>query len=85
MASGRHQLVVLARALCVHAARESTNMSYPEIARALGRPNHSSVITAHQRIKQQLGEDLRVYLGPERGETMVADLAQRVRVMAATA
>ena len=29
-------------------------MSYPEIAKAMGRPNHSSVITADKRIKQLL-------------------------------
>ena len=58
---GRHKRVVLARALTVHLSRELTNHSYPEIARAMGRPNHSTVITAHKRIKGQIdgGEAVR--------------------------
>lgn len=58
---GRHKRVVLARALTVHLSRELTNHSYPEIARAMGRPNHSTVITAHKRIKSQIdgGEAVR--------------------------
>ncbi|MGD9690683.1 MAG: DnaA/Hda family protein [Phycisphaerales bacterium] len=79
LSSGRHALVVLARALCVLAARETTSMSYPEIARALGRPNHSTVITAFQRIGRQLKDGLVVCLGPGRGEALLSDLAQRVR------
>jgi chromosomal replication initiator protein len=50
----RHKRVVLARALITHLARQYTTMSFPEIARALGRPNHSTVITAYQRLAGQL-------------------------------
>jgi chromosomal replication initiator protein len=48
--NGRHRRVVLARSVVVHLARRLTTLSFPEIARAMGRPNHSSVITAHNRI-----------------------------------
>ncbi|HEX8878147.1 MAG TPA: DnaA/Hda family protein [Phycisphaerales bacterium] len=48
--TGRHRRVVLARSIGVYLARRLTTLSFPEIARAMGRPNHSSVITAHNRL-----------------------------------
>lgn len=53
----RHKRVVLARALITHLSRQFTTMSYPEIARAIGRPNHSTVITAYQRLAGQIAAD----------------------------
>ncbi len=53
----RHKRVVLARALITHLARQFTTMSYPEIARSIGRPNHSTVITAYQRLAAQIAAD----------------------------
>lgn len=50
----RHKRVVLARAVITHLARALTTLSYPDIARALGRPSHSTVITAYQRFQGQL-------------------------------
>ena len=64
----RHVRVVLARALITHLARSMTTLSFPEIAKALGRPNHSTVITAHQRIQKQLAADEPVDL-PDAPET----------------
>ena len=51
---GRHRRVVLARSLVVHLARELTTLSFPEIARGLGRENHSTVHTAARRIEREL-------------------------------
>jgi len=56
-AKTRHPRVVLARAIITHLARQMTTLSYPEIARAIGRPNHSTVITAFQRLARQLDAD----------------------------
>ncbi len=67
----RHPRVVLARSLCTHLARATIGMSYPEIARSLGRPNHSTVLTAHQRIRRQI----------ESGE-IVGGIAEPVRELA---
>ena len=53
---GRHKRVVLARSLVAHLSRALTTHSFPEIARALGRPNHSTVVTACQRVERQLRE-----------------------------
>ncbi len=50
---GRHRRVVLARSTIIHLARQMTTLSYPELAKALGRPNHSSIVTAAQRIARQ--------------------------------
>lgn len=55
MGRGRHKRVVLARAICSHLARKLTTLSFPEIARGMGRPNHSTIITAYKRLEQQMG------------------------------
>ena|GEM_PF-2114471 len=52
----RVRRVVLARSLAVLVARQHTNLSYPEIARAMRRSNHSTVITQHNTIEQQSRE-----------------------------
>ncbi|MBL0921377.1 MAG: AAA family ATPase [Phycisphaerales bacterium] len=51
---GRHQRVVLARSMASYLSRELTTLSYPEIARDLNRPNHSTVVTACTRFTDQL-------------------------------
>ncbi|HYD02471.1 MAG TPA: DnaA/Hda family protein, partial [Phycisphaerales bacterium] len=71
---GRHPRVVLARALATLLARKHTRASYPEIARALGRPNHSTVITAHQRLDSLLAESAAADCGDGRGLRPVADV-----------
>ncbi len=55
---GRHKRVVLARSMCAVLGRWLTTMSYPEIARAMGRPNHSTVVTAVKRLQDQMAADL---------------------------
>jgi chromosomal replication initiator protein len=52
--TGRHKRVVLARELVSYLARELTTQSYPEIARAMGRDNHSTIIAAQRRLKHLL-------------------------------
>lgn len=54
MGRGRHPRVVLARSASAWLARQLTTMSFPEIARALGRPNHSTIVTACQRLDRQI-------------------------------
>lgn len=54
--SGRHKRVVMARAVITVLCKQMTTLSYPEIARKLGKTNHSTVITAHQRIAKQMGD-----------------------------
>lgn len=60
---GRHKRVVLARSMCAALGRSLTTMSYPEIARGLGRPNHSTVITAVKRLERQMGNEATASVG----------------------
>lgn len=86
MGNGRHARVVMARAVATALCRRLTTMSFPEIARVLGRPNHSTVITALQRLRGQIEAGVRISLGPGRGEPAVGDLletlAQRLAAQA---
>lgn len=49
---GRHNQTVLARSAAAVLFRELTDKSYPEIAVAMGRPNHSSIVTAANRWRE---------------------------------
>jgi chromosomal replication initiator protein len=77
--NGRHARVVLGRSLVVLLARELTTMSFPELARAIGRPNHSSVITAHKRVLAQIEEGQLLNPGGDLAGLRVGDLADRIR------
>lgn len=73
--SSRHKFLVLARSLSVYLARELTTMSYPEIAHAMGRKNHSTVITADQRLRRQITADLPIMLPAGEGTVTPGELA----------
>lgn len=73
--SSRHKFLVLARSLSVYLARELTTMSYPEIAHAMGRKNHSTVITADQRLRRQITDDEPIMLPAGQGTVTPAELA----------
>lgn len=77
----RKSHVVLARSLLIHLTYELTGMSYPEVAAAMGRPNHSTIITAAGRIKKQLKQDQPVLLPGQPGETTPSQLLERLRQM----
>jgi chromosomal replication initiator protein len=51
LGSGREKVVSVARAVTMYLARQHTGMSFPEIGRALGGKNHSTVIAACQRVE----------------------------------
>ncbi len=77
---GRHSRVVVARAVIAHLSRRLTTLSYPEIARAMHRPNHSTIITACQRLSAQLSRDETVDLGAGRGQVRLRELVERLAV-----
>ena len=52
--SKRTRTVALARAVAMYLARKHTPMSFPEIGRAMGNKNHSTVILACKKIEQSL-------------------------------
>ncbi len=53
---GRHPRVVLARSVVSLLARRATTMSFPEIARGLGRASHSTVVAACRRMETRLDQ-----------------------------
>lgn len=71
--------VVLARSLLIHLVYELTPMSYPEIASVMGRPNHSTIVTAAQRIKKQLRANKPVLIPGQPTETKPAKLLEQLR------
>lgn len=80
--SSRHRMVVLARAITVYLAKQMTTLSYPEIAGALNKPSHSTVVTAVQRMTRQL-EDNQPMLLPGHADAttpvqLVEDLRRRI-------
>ncbi|XAL97993.1 DnaA/Hda family protein [Phycisphaeraceae bacterium D3-23] len=77
--SSRNKQVVLARSLVVHLARELTPMSYPEIAHAMGRKTHSTVITACQRMGRLLKADAPLLLPGGTGQTTPGALSSSLR------
>ncbi|MEM9418620.1 MAG: DnaA/Hda family protein [Planctomycetota bacterium] len=80
--SSRHRMVVLARAITVYLAKQMTTLSYPEIASALNKPSHSTVVTAVQRMTRQLEENQPMLLPGQPDATtpvqLVEDLRRRV-------
>jgi chromosomal replication initiator protein len=79
LGTGRHRRVVTARGLVAWLARELTTMSYPEIARALGRKNHSTVHTAAARITRQLQQCHRIEVGAGGGAQRLDELVDQLR------
>lgn len=82
MGKGRHQRVVLARSLTAYLSRRLTTMSFPEIARAMARPNHSTVITACKRIADVIGKDHPIAasqeLGPDLAGMTLGEVCDRI-------
>ncbi|MEQ9453948.1 MAG: DnaA/Hda family protein [Phycisphaeraceae bacterium] len=56
VSSSRKPAVVIARSVCIALVREMTTLSYPEIASAMGKENHSTVVTACKRVPRLLRE-----------------------------
>jgi len=79
LSSSRHHRVVLARSVSAALSRELTTSSFPEIARALGRPSHSSVVSAVKRLQRHIAADAMCDAGPAIGVIRVADLLDQLR------
>ena len=60
---GRHPRVVFARAAAAYICREITNASYPEIAKAIGRPTHSTIVVADKKLRSRLAAPPPIDLG----------------------
>jgi len=81
---GKHARVVVARGLVCALARDLTTLSYPEIARRLNRKNHSTVITARDRLLGQVERGETAPRGAGRGDVTLAALRDELaRVLTA--
>jgi chromosomal replication initiator protein len=60
LSKSRDRTVSLGRAIAMFLVRKHTLMSFPEIGRALGGKNHSTVLMATQRIERLLQDDATV-------------------------
>ena len=74
--SSRHQRISLARGLVAYLARSMTTASYPEIAAAMGRTNHSSVHASVGRIAKKLDHEPMVLISSPDGEMERVDLSE---------
>jgi len=77
-ASGRHRRVALARGLVAWLARDLTALSFPEIARGLGRDSHSAVHGACARVQSMVDGDARIDAGAT-GEIGARELVAQLR------
>ena len=57
LGKSRKRLLVWARSLIVYLTREMTHMSFPEIAKAMGRSSHSTIVTSMSRISRELKDN----------------------------
>ncbi|MCE9620316.1 MAG: ATP-binding protein [Planctomycetes bacterium] len=76
--AGRHRRISLARALIAWLARRHTSMSFPEIARSLGRTSHSAIHTGAARIDSLIEAGARVDAGAA-GDCRIVELLDRLR------
>jgi chromosomal replication initiator protein len=79
LATGRHKRVVLARSLIAYLAKEMTTRSFPEIAHALGRRNHSTFHNAHRRLREQLGRGESVEIEGDDRPIPLEELANQLK------
>lgn len=67
----RHRAVTTPRMVAMYLCRKMTNDSYPELGRRFGNRDHSTVISAVNKIEQELQRDVML-------QKMVADLERQL-------
>jgi len=72
LGNSRSTRVVLARSVSAYLGRKLTTMSFPELAVALGRKNHSTVHAAVRRIEKRLEHDSKTDGSVRIGEEEIA-------------
>lgn len=78
LGNGRHKRVVLARSMIALLARRLTTRSFPEIARDLRRPSHSSIVTACKRLSTQIERNETADAGDLMGSLPLSALLDRL-------
>ncbi len=75
---GRRARVVLARSIIARLARRLTRLSFPEIARAMGRPTHSTVIAQVQRMEAWMDPESTRTVDLNGEHLTIAELCERI-------
>jgi chromosomal replication initiator protein len=61
LSSSRTRPLVIARQIAMYVCRELTDLSFPQIAKAFGKSDHTTVIHAVQKIEKLMGEKRQIY------------------------
>lgn len=61
LSSCRHRRLVFARGMAAYLCRKLTTLSFPEVAKAYGRPNHSSIVTSFRRFETQVVDGVPIH------------------------
>jgi chromosomal replication initiator protein len=61
LSSSRTRPLVNARQIAMYVCREVTDLSFPQIAKAFGKSDHTTVIHAVQKIEKLMGEKRQIY------------------------
>lgn len=73
--------VVYAHWICAVLCRRLTTASYPEIARAMGRPTHSTIIAAVQRMELECEMDAEISDKPVYGDLSARQLVEKATAL----
>ncbi|MEY2460390.1 MAG: chromosomal replication initiator protein [Acidimicrobiaceae bacterium] len=61
LSASRTRPLVIARQIAMYVCRELTDLSFPQIAKAFGKSDHTTVIHAVQKIEKLMGEKRQIY------------------------
>lgn len=75
----RHRQIVAARSICAWLARRMTSFSYPEIARAMNRKNHSTIVAAVKRIQKDIDGGRILICADGEPEIAIQDAIDQIR------
>ena len=79
IAGSRQRDVVVARGLLVTLARELTTLSYPEMARALNKRSHSTLVSSHGRCKNLIATNAPMLLSSRGRAVTPRELHDEIR------
>jgi chromosomal replication initiator protein len=61
LSASRTRPLVIARQIAMYVCRELTDLSFPQIAKAFGKSDHTTVIHAVQKIEKLMGEKRQIF------------------------
>ena len=79
LSSSKRRDAVLGRGLVAYLARSMTNLSFPEIAREMGRAHHSTFHAADRRLATRIREEDVVTFGRDPRPILLRELVDQIR------